>query len=150
MIPPRLIKTLYGLGDDVIDIKTTGNNTIQTRWTIWDDEVSENNFQMNVIRNQITRNLNVLTPPIAEELAKAFDREWGTDKENWKTVSVWTSALRLIAGAANGAFCGPPLCKLLLLLDVFRDPPPLLKTAPLSMYGIMFNTDFIQFELYRR
>lgn len=126
VIPPRQIQPLYGLPEDVLDVTTTGNNTIQTRWTVWDDEVAENNFQMNVIRNQITRNLNVLTPPIAEELAKGFDREWGTDKENWRSISVWTSALRLIAGAANGAFIGPPLCKLLLLLgllEVLLCPP---------------------------
>ncbi|KAI3317912.1 ent-kaurene oxidase [Xylariaceae sp. AK1471] len=111
VVPPRQIKRLYGLPENVLDVKTTGNNTIQTRWTVWDDEVAENNFQMNVIRNQITRNLNILTPPIAEELLTGFEREWGNDMKNWKTVSVWTSALRLIAGAANGAFCGPPLCR---------------------------------------
>ncbi|KAI0481797.1 ent-kaurene oxidase [Xylaria cf. heliscus] len=111
VIPPRQIKRLYGLPENVLDVKTTGNNTIQTRWTVWDDEVAENNFQMNVIRNQITRNLNILTPGISEELVKGFDREWGSDMKNWKTISVWTSALRLIAGAANGAFCGPPLCR---------------------------------------
>ncbi|KAI1204700.1 ent-kaurene oxidase [Annulohypoxylon truncatum] len=121
VIPPRQIKRLYGLPEDVLDVKTTGNNTIQTRWTVWDDEVAENNFQMNVIRHQITRNLNILTPPIAEELAKGFDREWGTDTKSWKTISVWTSALRLIAGAANGAFCGAPLCRNEDFLTRLRD-----------------------------
>jgi hypothetical protein len=50
-IPPQQIKALYGLGDDVISIKAMGNNTTQKRWKIWDDEVCENNFQMNVIHN---------------------------------------------------------------------------------------------------
>lgn len=110
VVPPKQIKKVYGLPDTILDVHTTANATIQTKWTIWDDEVAENNFQMNLVRNQITRNLDILTPPIAVELEEGFKRDWGTSTENWKKIDVWKSALRVIGGAANSAFCGPELC----------------------------------------
>ncbi len=111
VIPPGHIKQLYSLPESVLDVTRTGNESIQTKWTIWDDEVSENNFQMNVIRKQLTQNLDLLTPTIAEELEQGFERHWGSSTTEWKEISVWNSALHIVAGAANGAFCGKPLCK---------------------------------------
>ncbi|KAI1172623.1 ent-kaurene oxidase [Nemania sp. FL0916] len=111
VVPPKQIKKVYGLPDTVLDVHTTANQTIQTKWTIWDDEVSENDFQMNLIRNQLTRNLDILTPPIAAELEEGFRREWGTETDTWKTVDIWHSAMRIIGGAANSAFCGAAMCR---------------------------------------
>lgn len=65
---------------------------------------------MHVVKNQITKNLGLLTPVIARELEEGFDREWGTSTTEWRSVHPWTTTLRITAGAANAAFCGPPLC----------------------------------------
>ncbi|KAI0546095.1 ent-kaurene oxidase [Xylaria curta] len=111
VVPPKQIRKVYGLPDTILDVHSTANDTIQTKWTIWDDEVSENDFQMNLIRNQLTRNLDILTPPIAIELEEGFRREWGLSTESWKSVDIWKSAMRIIGGAANSAFCGPELCR---------------------------------------
>ena len=110
VVPPRQIKKVYSLPDTILDVHLTANDTIQTKWTIWDDEVAENNFQMNLIRNQLTHNLGILTPAIAEELEEGFRREWGLSTEEWQSVDIWKSALRVIGSAANSAFCGPELC----------------------------------------
>jgi hypothetical protein len=110
VIPPRQLRKIYNATDTTIDVHDTGNDTLQAYWTIRDPEVYDNNFQMNVIRNQLTRNLDKITPIIATELEHAFDRFWGTDAE-WKEVSVWDSCLKLIAGASNAMFVGEPLCK---------------------------------------
>ena len=110
VIPPRQIKILYDLPEEILDIHATQNVTIQTRWTIKDQEVADNDFQINVVRNQITRNLATLTPVIATELKLGFERWWGMDTDGWKEVKVWDSCLKLVAGASNGAFCGTPLC----------------------------------------
>jgi hypothetical protein len=112
ILPPRLIKVVYGLPESTLDIHTTQSETIQTKWTVWDREVADNDFQINVVRNQITRNLEHLTPLMADELSRGFDRWWGAEADGeWKEVKVWDACLKLIAGASNGAFCGAPLCK---------------------------------------
>lgn len=134
VLPPKQVKKVYSLPESMLDVTTTGNNSIQTKWTIWDEEVSENPIHMHVIRNQLTRNLDILTPVIAEELERGFMREWGTSKTEWKTISTWASALHIVAGAANSAFCGQPLCEfarassheILLLVEPLTDPLPLM------------------------
>jgi hypothetical protein len=116
ILPPRLIKAVYSLPESTLDIHATQSETIQTKWTVWDKEVADNDFQINVVRNQITRNLETLTPLMADELKRGFERWWGEDVVGgdvgeWKEVKVWDACLKLIAGASNGAFCGAPLCK---------------------------------------
>jgi cytochrome P450 len=93
---------------------------------VWDKEVADNDFQINVVRNQITRNLETLTPLMADELARGFDRWWGGEVADggvgeWKEVKVWDACLKLIAGASNGAFCGAPLCRDEQFLNDLRD-----------------------------
>ncbi|KAI1775357.1 ent-kaurene oxidase [Hypoxylon cercidicola] len=121
VVPPKQIRKVYGFPTTVLDVYNTANNTIQTKWTIWDTEVSENNFQMNLIRNQLTRNLDILTPPIAQELEEGLKREWGLSTTEWKYVDIWTSAMRIIGGAANSAFCGEPMCRNMDFLQRIQD-----------------------------
>ena len=73
------------------------------------DHLLVERLQFNVIRNKLTPRIPVMTPRVAAEIKFGFSRSWVDDTE-WKEVRVWTSALHIVAGAANGAFCGPPLC----------------------------------------
>ncbi|CAN9385110.1 cytochrome P450 [Alternaria alternata] len=122
ILPPRLIKKVYSLPESTLDIHATQSETIQTKWTVWDKEVADNDFQINVVRHQITRNLEHLTPLMADELDRGFERWWGgKDDTEWKEVAVWDACLKLIAGASNGAFCGAPLCRDEQFLNDLRD-----------------------------
>ncbi|KAI4691365.1 uncharacterized protein J4E84_003658 [Alternaria hordeiaustralica] len=122
ILPPRLIKKVYSLPESTLDIHATQSETIQTKWTVWDKEVADNDFQINVVRHQITRNLEHLTPLMADELDRGFERWWGGKGDTeWKEVAVWDACLKLIAGASNGAFCGAPLCRDEQFLNDLRD-----------------------------
>jgi hypothetical protein len=110
VIPPKEIRQTYSLPYHLLDVHETGNRTIQVKWTIWHQEVYENPFHMNVIRNQLTRNLDIITPTIAHELSLGFDKWWGRSTNEWKDIKVWPLCLKIIAGAANSVFCGPPFC----------------------------------------
>lgn len=120
IIPPGQIKKVYGLHDDVLDMQNTANDSMQAKYTISDKNIYAHPFQMNVIRNQMTRNLAILTPVIAAELEGGFERAWGTGNQ-WKEFRIWESCMDLISGASNAAFCGAPLCKYLSLLPSCRD-----------------------------
>ena len=57
-----------------------GNNkqlTIQTDYTLH-PKIVYNNFHLNVLRNQLTRNLGTLTEALVEELSFGFEKHWGT------------------------------------------------------------------------
>jgi hypothetical protein len=110
IIPPGLLRKVYGASESIIDIHNTGNQTIQTKWTVGDRKIYENPFHLNVIRNQLTRNLDKVTPLLAHELKSAFKRLWGKC-DDWQEVYVWDTCLKLVAGASNSVFVGEPLCK---------------------------------------
>lgn len=110
LVPPQQIRKVYGLPENVLDMWRTSNVTIQSDYTIADRDIVAHPFQINVIRNQMTRNLDILTPVIAAELEAAFERHWGSGDE-WREFQIWDSCLSLIAGASNAAFCGAPLCQ---------------------------------------
>ncbi|KAH6664561.1 cytochrome P450 [Halenospora varia] len=134
MIPPKQLKKVYGLPESILDVYWTQNDTIQTKYTIGDQDIIKNGFQMSVIRNQITRNLAHLTPVIATELKEGFNRYWG-DTTEWKELRIWDSCLKLIVGAANGAFCGTPLCRDVQFLDSLRDHAMTMFVGALAVNG---------------
>ncbi|KAL2787112.1 cytochrome P450 [Aspergillus keveii] len=111
IVPPAQTKALYGVSEDILDAHATQNETIQTKWTITDQEVANNNaIHINVIRRQMTRSLEHLVPLLASEIQHAIERSWSTSSE-WKTVAVWDSCLEIVAAAGNAAFCGSALCR---------------------------------------
>lgn len=119
IIPPKYVKDIYGLPESVLDVSRTADESIQTAWTVWDDLITDLPLHMHVVRNQITKNLGILTPAIGHELEKGFEREWGTSTTRWKSVHPWTTTLRITAAAANAALCGYPLCKSVMIESAF-------------------------------
>ncbi|KAL3486287.1 cytochrome P450 [Aspergillus germanicus] len=111
IVPPAQTKALYGVSGDILDAHATQNQTIQTQWTITDQEVANNNaIHINVIRRQMTRSLEHLVPLLASEIRHALEQSWSTSSE-WKMVAVWDSCLEIVAAAGNAAFCGEALCR---------------------------------------
>lgn len=86
---------------------------------IGDEDIYLNNLHFEVVRKQLTKNLGVLTGGIAEELALAFERRWGTSQE-WTTIRVYESLQGIVAQAANRVFVGSALCLCVGSLVTFR------------------------------
>ncbi|RYP13800.1 hypothetical protein DL767_010579 [Monosporascus sp. MG133] len=120
IIPPTQIKKVYSLTDSVLDVHDTQDENLQLKWTVWDKDVIQERLHVNVIHNQLNRNLVHVSGDIYHEIEFGFERMWGTGPE-WKEVKVWDTALRIIAGAANGVFCGKPLCRNSEFLDALKD-----------------------------
>ncbi|KAL4861664.1 cytochrome P450 [Aspergillus spectabilis] len=111
IIPQKQVKETYDLPESILDAHNTQNETIQTKWTILDQEVANNSkLHINAIRNQMTRNLGHLIRVLSPEIEFVLDRNWGFSRE-WKEVVIWNSCLKMIAQAGNAAFCGHPLCR---------------------------------------
>lgn len=109
VVPPAQLKQIYGLPETKLDVHASQYETIQAKYTVGDPRVYGNPFHVNVIRNQITRNLDYLTPGIVEELALGFEKHWGNSTE-WKAVPAWPSCLQIVAESVNRVFLGAPEC----------------------------------------
>ncbi|KAF1852233.1 cytochrome P450 [Cucurbitaria berberidis CBS 394.84] len=120
VLPQQQIKAVYGLPEDVLGVHRVQDETMQLHWVFPDAHLLAERLQFNVIRNQLTQNIPKIIPRVAAEIDFGFSRSWGNDT-GWKEVRVWTSTLRIVAGAANGVFCGPPLCRDIVFLDRMKD-----------------------------
>ncbi|KAI7776583.1 hypothetical protein LA080_004788 [Diaporthe eres] len=120
VIPRQQIKKVYSLPENVLDAHNVQNESMLMEWTFPVPLLSSQPLHINVIRSQLTQNIPRVTPLVAAEIEYGFNRGWGQDS-GWKEVKVWNSAIRIISGAANGAFCGSPLCRDLDFLDRVAD-----------------------------
>ncbi|OAL53555.1 cytochrome P450 [Pyrenochaeta sp. DS3sAY3a] len=119
-LPINLIKPIYSLPEHILNVHGVQDETMQVHWVFPDKYLRRERFQFNVVRNQLTQNIPALTGTVAQEIRWGFERAWGMDRE-WKEVRVWPNALRIVAGAANGVFCGAPLCTDIVFLDRMKD-----------------------------
>lgn len=110
VIPPSQLRNVYGKPESQIDACGAQNELVQSAYTVTDKEVYLNDFQVDVVRKQLTKNLPVLSECIAEELAVAFQQHWGNSTE-WHTVPAWGSMIKVISQTANRVIVGAPLCK---------------------------------------
>jgi hypothetical protein len=109
VVPPAQLKQIYGLPESQLDVHSSQTETIQAKYTVGSPDIFDNAFHVNVVRNQITRNIALFTPAIAEELELGFDKYWGNSTD-WRTVEAWPTILKIVSGAANRVFLGTPYC----------------------------------------
>lgn len=82
-------------------------------YTIKPDVVRERiHVHEELIKRDLTRNLESVTGDIAEELEASLKDIFGTDAENWKEVSVYEDLRKILTRATNRVFVGMSLCKL--------------------------------------
>ncbi|CAI6099037.1 unnamed protein product [Clonostachys chloroleuca] len=86
------------------------SNTRQPRYTIQDYHILGRELHLDVLRNQITRNLGILTKGLAAELDRGLKTWWGTDSQ-WKNIRAFDSCLKIVGAAANSVIFGPSLCR---------------------------------------
>ncbi|KAI0183415.1 ent-kaurene oxidase [Xylaria flabelliformis] len=133
LLPPKHAKEVYGLPETRLDVWDTINDSIQTRYTIQDQHIMSEALHRDVIRNQITRNLGILTDQLVEELDRGLKYWWGTETQ-WKRVTAFDSCLNIVAGAANSVFLGPSLCRNELFLHRLKKHATLVFSG-----GILIN-----------
>ncbi|KAJ8130456.1 hypothetical protein O1611_g3174 [Lasiodiplodia mahajangana] len=121
LLPPKHAKEVYGQPETRLDVWDTINDSIQTKYTIQDHHIIDKALHRDVLRNQISRNLGLLTDLLAVELDRGLKRCWGTDTSKWRSVPAFDSCLNIVARAANAAFLGPSLCRDEVFLKRLKD-----------------------------
>jgi hypothetical protein len=119
VIPPKQLKKVYGLPENKLDAFSSQLTTIQAQYTVEDMDVLRNPFHAKILSNQLPKNLDVLTKGMAEEVALAFEKYWGSST-TWKSVPVWSTSASVIARSMNRVFVGAPLCMCLTSLEKTR------------------------------
>lgn len=109
VLPLSQGKTVFKTPDERLDVFGTLQEQIQALYTIRDQRVIRDPFHRHLIPSQLTRDLDLLTEPMATELEFGFKSTWGTGSD-WRDVGLWPATFNLVARATNSFLCGKPLC----------------------------------------
>lgn len=115
IIPRSMISWLFHQPDpETLNIKASILEAMKADYTIKPDPVRERiHVHEELIKRDLTRNLESVAADIAEELEASLKDILGTDTQNWKEVSVYEDMRKVLTRATNRVFVGLSLCKLL-------------------------------------
>ncbi|KAI1458809.1 cytochrome P450 [Annulohypoxylon moriforme] len=108
---------------------------IQGSYLFNDKRLFDRKIHLDVVRNQLTKRLDLLAGPIADELDEAFRDYWGVDSEKWTTVNIWDTCGLITARAMSRVFIGLPLCRNERLLKQMQ-----LFSTHVFLGGLILNT----------
>jgi cytochrome P450 len=86
-------------------------------YTISDNFIVSNPTHTKLITTTLTNQVANLLPGLANETIRGFEKQWGTDTESFRDVTVWGSMGAIVSRATNYAFVGLPYCRDSWLLD---------------------------------
>ena len=118
IVPRTLITWVFNQSDPAtVSIKASILETLKTEYTIKPDHVRERIYiHEELIKRDLTRNLEAIIPDIAEELEISFNDIIGLDTEDWKEITAYESIRKVLTRITNRVFVGLPLCELPLFL----------------------------------
>ncbi|KAF8549790.1 cytochrome P450 [Imleria badia] len=86
------------------------NDQIQIEHTLG-PEIHYNPYHVAVVRNHLTRNLEVLFPVIRDEIVTSFTEVLDLKENEWKSVTTLSVIEKIVCRTSNRAFVGLPLCR---------------------------------------
>lgn len=111
MLPPAHVPWLLSQPDSVMDLHEVIQSSLSFGIASPHDAVLMNPFHDEIVKRQLTRHLEAVTPAVVEELGTALDEQWDLDTDEWHKVCIWESMQAIIARTSNRVFVGLPLCR---------------------------------------
>ncbi|KXS95203.1 hypothetical protein AC578_6928 [Pseudocercospora eumusae] len=110
ILPPSLMKEVYQRPDKDVNIMAMLRENLAVKYT-GDSDIALDAFHIDLVRQELTRKLSLLTPVVWEELNLGFQDEWIIKQDGWTSVVLLPTASRIVSRAANRVFSGTELCR---------------------------------------
>ncbi|SMQ45742.1 unnamed protein product [Zymoseptoria tritici ST99CH_3D7] len=118
VLPAQKLQEVMSLDDDQIDHLGPLNDAFIPKYTTGIDVL--NGPHVDIVRQKLTRRLPLMTADVYEELVLAMERVWAPKQDEWTTVKVLESTMKIVGQAANRMLCGPELCRNPVWLEATR------------------------------
>ncbi|KAF8959646.1 cytochrome P450 [Flammula alnicola] len=106
---PKAIEELRKAPENVLSSMIAIDETLQVEYTLGEN-ISKNPYHIPIIRAQLTRALPKLVPEVHEEIEDAF-KEFIPATDDWTSVKMLDTAMKIVGRASNRIFVGTPLCR---------------------------------------
>ncbi|KAM0344516.1 hypothetical protein ACHAPU_007491 [Fusarium lateritium] len=111
MLPQSQMKWILNQPDNVLDISEAFAEVDQVKWALGHDKYVVDAWQGHVVKNEMSRILEIIANNMKDELHEVFDEQFGTDTENWRRVDLTKTIKMIVAQAASRFTVGLPLCR---------------------------------------
>lgn len=111
VIPGDRLRWLTNQSDDVSSVQAAHYDLLQGDYAFTDPYLIQTVFHEHVIHKNLARKVDGVIPAISDEIKVVLDETLGLDTIGWTDITVWDSAMRVIARVSNRMFVGLPLCR---------------------------------------
>ncbi|CAJ2505717.1 Uu.00g131110.m01.CDS01 [Anthostomella pinea] len=114
VLPSSVLKEISSKPESVVDPREVRLDLMATKYLNSNPKVLAPNFPHNVVRLQLTRHLADIVDDVADEMSCALQDQWGTDRDSWRSVSLYAAVMKIIGRSINRAFTQSP--------ELYRNP----------------------------
>ncbi|KAI8245529.1 Cytochrome P450 monooxygenase gloP [Colletotrichum sp. SAR 10_96] len=111
VLPRSLTKWLLEHPDSIVSAHEAHNDVLYSDYNFLGKVYADDVWHTRVIHKSLARHLSTLVPGIEEEVAVAVDEAFGTDTDNWKTLSLWDAWLTIVPPVTNRMLVGDTICR---------------------------------------
>jgi cytochrome P450 len=111
MLPPSEIEFVTDQPDSVLGFNERAFEIYQIDYTFMDPTVARVTLHESLLRTALTPHIGNLIPVLADEVAWAFEKHWGTNTTEWHELCGYETLRHIVGGVANRAFVGLPFCR---------------------------------------
>ncbi|KAK7678985.1 hypothetical protein QCA50_017928 [Cerrena zonata] len=106
---PKLIDDLRKAGSDELSFNEAAAEMLAVDFTLG-PSIHKNTYHVAILKNQLTRGINILFPEMKDELQSAFN-DLVPSLDGWVKIPAFTAATKIISRISNRVFVGLPKCR---------------------------------------
>lgn len=110
MLPPNQIDWLLKQPDSILSQEHVNRQFLEADYTFMHANLVGDPVHPEIIKHELTRNVNSFAGDIAEEMEIALEESWGNSEE-WTEIKVYDSMLHVITRLSTRVFMGQPLSR---------------------------------------
>lgn len=98
--------------DNILDQEKVNQRFLQAEHTMLHPRCIEDTVHIDVIRNELSKQLGQVTDDVNDEVDFAIRKSWGVNTREWTEICVYDSILEIIGKVSLRVLVGLPLCRL--------------------------------------
>lgn len=111
ILPPNQVDWLLKQPDSILSQEHVNRQFLEADYTFLHANLVDDPVHPEIIKHELTRNINSFAGDIAEEMEKALEESWGANSEEWTEIKVYDSMLHVITRLSTRVFMGQPLSR---------------------------------------
>lgn len=117
VIPRSQMQWMIDQPDDVLSTSAAHYDLLRGDYNFVDRIMLKDPYHEHIVHKNLARNLNALIPDLQDEVNRVADEFFGSREDEWRSVNVLDTFMKLVPKITNRMVVGAPLCRNQVYLD---------------------------------